>query len=241
MSRPSIDIDTTTTDQTPLLAGTPTPTTAPSSPSTRSPSPDPTTPTNASSDPLLTGHNATTTTTATNTALRAALRPRVILLALILVFLLELSIGMSIPPMNAVMESIICRQTHPDFFPPALTPAPFPSDQATVTLPGGIDGGGRRGELVLTDDPRCKGPDVQGYLAMLRGWQATFDCVPGIVGAVPFGVLSDRWGRRPVLGVSLGGIVGSMVFIYGVCECCISLGGWVLIGMRSRRGVGGWC
>ncbi len=118
---------------------------------------------------------------------------------------------MSIPPMNAVMESIICRQAHPDIFPP--TPPP-PLDQAVA---GGGRGGG--GGLVLTDDPRCKGPDVQGYLAMLRGWQATFDCVPGIVMAVPFGVLSDRWGRRPVLGVSLGGIVGSMVFTYGVCEC----------------------
>lgn len=209
MSRPSIDIDTTT-DQTPLLAGTPTPTTAPPSPSTRSPSPDPSTPTNASSDPTTTllAHNATTIK---NNPLRAALRPRVILLSLVLVFLLELSIGMSIPPMNAVMESIICRHAHPDVFPP---PPPPPSLGQAVAGGGGWGGG-----LVLTDDPRCKGPDVQGYLAVLRGWQATFECVPGIVGAVPFGVLSDRWGRRPVLGLSLGGVVGSVVFTYGVCEC----------------------
>ena len=208
MSRPSIDIDTTT-DQTPLLAGTPTPTAAPPSPSTRSPSPDPSTPTNASSDPTTTliTHNATTIK---NKPLRAALRPRVILLSLVLVFLLELSIGMSIPPMNAVMESIICRQAHPDVFVP---PPPPPPSLGQAAVAGG--GGG----LVLTDDPRCKGPDVQGYLAVLRGWQATFECVPGIVGAVPFGVLSDRWGRRPVLGLSLGGIVGSVVFMYGVCEC----------------------
>jgi hypothetical protein len=146
-----------------------------------------------------------------STRLRALLRPRVILLSMVLIFLVELSIGMSMPAINAVMESIICRQMHPAVF----VPAP--------TAPGGDAMGSdfaRRfaGGIVLSDDPRCKDPDVQGYLAMLRGWAATFECVPGIVGPVPYGILSDRWGRRPVLGLSFVGLVASVGFIYLVGE-----------------------
>ncbi len=207
MARPSINrIDTTPSaaageeaeeESAPLLAGTPTPT-APRS--TRSPSPSlpPSSP--ASSSYTTSADSAAAA--AAKTHLRALLRPRVILLSLVLIFLLELSIGVSLPPMNAIMESIICRQLHPDVFSP-----PAPAQRRFA-------GGG----LVLTDDPVCKSPDVQGYLAVLRGWQATFDCVPGIVGAVPYGVLSDRWGRRPLLGLSLGGIVASIVWVYGVCK-----------------------
>ncbi|KAL2133861.1 hypothetical protein VTI74DRAFT_1533 [Chaetomium olivicolor] len=186
----------------------------------------------------------TTTTTADDqdtsdgrlTALRAVLRPRVILLSFVLVFLLELSIGMSTAPTNAVMESIICRQMHPEVFPPRSSPPvtspglpppppgpPIPDQNLTsLSGEGNLEAaavGSIRyfaGGLILSDDPVCKGPDVQGYLAMLRGWQATFDCVPGIVGAVPYGVLSDRWGRRPVLALSLGGITLSLVWIYGI-------------------------
>ncbi|KAL2016178.1 hypothetical protein VTK56DRAFT_4096 [Thermocarpiscus australiensis] len=149
--------------------------------------------------------------------LRSLLRPRVILLSLALIFCVELGAGMMVSPATAVMESIICRQIHPDVFLPSggtgngkggrSRPGPGPGAPLLRHFAGG---------LVLADDPACKHPDVQGYLAMLRGWAATFDCIPGVIGALPYGVLSDRWGRRPVLGLGLLGIVLSVGFQYGV-------------------------
>jgi hypothetical protein len=189
--------------ETPLLAGTPTPTT---STSTRSPF---TTTTTIDDDDD--GDNDA------STRLRALLRPRVILLSMILIVLVELCIAISVPAINAVMESIICRQMHPDVFsPPPLVTAP-PADAMAVMGENFT----RRfaGGIVLTDDPRCnEDKDVQGYLVMLRGWAAAFECIPGIVGAVPYGILSDRWGRRPVLGLSFVGLVASVGFTYLVCE-----------------------
>jgi hypothetical protein len=221
------------TERTPLLAGTPTPT-ATTPPFLREETSTATTATYIN-DPEDDGSDPTNADALTQ--LRAALRPRVILLAFILVFLLELGIGMAVPPINAVMESIICRQMHPDAFSPPSPPPPPLSPPVVSPLPPpgtgtGIGIGSKRlaagiaehiirryaGGIVLSDDPICKSPDVQGYLAMLRGWSNTFECIPGIVGAVPYGILSDRWGRRPVLGLAVFGIVLSYVFMYGVCK-----------------------
>ncbi|KXJ91608.1 major facilitator superfamily domain-containing protein [Microdochium bolleyi] len=59
----------------------------------------------------------------------------------------------------------------------------------------------------------CKGPEVQGRLAMLQGWQLTAECIPGIIGAIPYGLLADKWGRRPVLVLSLAGYTLYIVFM----------------------------
>ena len=207
------------TERTPLLAGTPTPISSSRTPSYAEEE-EPTTP---------------TTTTITNNGhddddndddpanqpinhLRSLLRPRVLLLTFALLFLIELSIGTMVTPTNAIMESIICRQMHPDLFSNATSPSVSGGDGnsngSSTLIPVRHFAGG----VILADDPVCKGPDVQGYLAMLRGWQATFESVPGMLTAVPYGVLSDRWGRRGVLGLSLGGISLGVVWTFAVCK-----------------------
>ncbi|KAL2262526.1 hypothetical protein VTK26DRAFT_1056 [Humicola hyalothermophila] len=180
------------------------------------------------------------------TLLRAALRPRVLLLAFVLLFLLELSQGVVAAPTNAIMEAIICRRMHPDVF---LSPPPAEPGQNATALrapaqgPVGVDFNDRRrvagGGPVLTDDPACKAADVQGYLVMLRGWQFMFDCLPGILGTVPYGVLSDRWGRRPVLGLSVVGIVGSALWAYGVYYFSDVVPLWVSLFSSAFQLIGG--
>lgn len=172
---------------------------------------------------------ATSPSAAAASQLRALLRPRVIIISFIFIFLLELVIGISVPPINAIMESIICRQMHPDLFPlpgqghhPVVEPAiPTFPDMFSVGLAGQSLHRIRHfaGGVVLVDDPACKQPDVQGYLAMLRGWQNTFESIVGLLLTVPFGILSDRWGRRGVMALSMAGIVASYMFMYLVCEC----------------------
>jgi hypothetical protein len=52
----------------------------------------------------------------------------------------------------------------------------------------------------------CKVAPVQAKLAMLKGWDSMFSCIPGILLAVPFGTWADNVGRKPVLFISLVGI-----------------------------------
>ncbi|KAK4186417.1 major facilitator superfamily domain-containing protein [Podospora australis] len=185
------DTGTEQTDRTPLLGS-----------STRSVSP--------LSDTTVTTEDGHANDTSNNEASlliknegqRALIRPAVIALVFVVMFLVELGVGMSIPPMNAIMEAIICRQMHPDAFDTSPT---------TGTTLQYCAGG-----LILSDDPVCKSPDVQGYLAMLKGWTSTFECIPGILMAVPYGILSDRRGRRPVLGFTVVGMVLSQVFTFAV-------------------------
>ncbi|GLA64470.1 hypothetical protein AtubIFM55763_008508 [Aspergillus tubingensis] len=49
------------------------------------------------------------------------------------------------------------------------------------------------------DGPGCQMDRVQKEVALLQGWKDTLEQVPGILFAVPYGVLADRIGRRPVL------------------------------------------
>ncbi|KAK0628244.1 major facilitator superfamily domain-containing protein [Bombardia bombarda] len=128
---------------------------------------------------------------------RARLRPRVVILTFSVLFLLALGQFVTSPAINAVMESIICRDMHPEVL-------------------GAGDSASRRNALFLFTDTVCKDDKVQSRLATLRGWANTFECIPGMIGAVPYGILSDRWGRKPVLALSMVGVCLSYVFNYAV-------------------------
>jgi MFS family permease len=64
--------------------------------------------------------------------------------------------------------------------------------------------------LLDTDDNRCKEKATQSELSFIRGWQATFDIIPGLLTAVPYGLMADKYGRELVLSLSvLGGTITS--------------------------------
>ncbi len=124
----------------------------------------------------------------------------VVIIGFAILFLLELGAGSVTPPINEIIEDVLCRKYHPDLY-------------------GAFASG----------DPEsiCKGKDVQRKLAMIRGWAAAFDCIPGILAAIPFGILSDTWGRRPVLVLSLIGLSLEVVVDGIICTLACSglLGG----------------
>ncbi|OAA52645.1 Major facilitator superfamily domain, general substrate transporter [Beauveria brongniartii RCEF 3172] len=69
-------------------------------------------------------------------------------------------------------------------------------------------------------DPRCKDALVQGELSFIRGWQSTFDVIPGLLTAMPYTLMANEYGRPRVLSLSvLGGStgLGFVVFIVFIC------------------------
>lgn len=64
----------------------------------------------------------------------------------------------------------------------------------------------------------CKIPEVQDTVAQLFGWQAFFDGLPGLLLAMPYGVMADKRGRQPVTFLSKLGMLLAMSWILIVCE-----------------------
>jgi MFS family permease len=64
-----------------------------------------------------------------------------------------------------------------------------------------------RGSNSFVRNDNCKSPEVQGELALINGWKDTFDQVPGILLALPYGFAADRVGRKPIMALSLTGLI----------------------------------
>ncbi|TPX11094.1 uncharacterized protein E0L32_007955 [Thyridium curvatum] len=111
-------------------------------------------------------------------------RQNVTILCFAAIFLAELGIAIMTPAWNAVMEDLICQRY----------------------VPRAADG------QLLADDPRCKDPRIQGELAMLRGWQASFEGIPAILCAIPFGIMADKVGRKPVMLLAWTGLLLNLLW-----------------------------
>ncbi|KAK2052489.1 ATP synthase F0 [Colletotrichum caudatum] len=103
---------------------------------------------------------------------------RVIGMAMTFIIIIEIGLHLQIPASLQLMEEIICREHYSDLI---------------------------RSEGV--HDNVCKSALVQGELAMIKGWQASFNSIPPLLTAIPCGVIADKYGRRPVLSLAMLGIM----------------------------------
>jgi len=104
---------------------------------------------------------------------------------IISIFLVEIGDYMMRAPLARILENIVCRKY-------------YESTSSFIILP------------IPEED--CKIGSIQGELAMLKGWDITFSCIPGLFLAVPYGVLADKYGRKLVWGLCSTGIVLSTVW-----------------------------
>ncbi|KAL1869217.1 hypothetical protein Plec18167_007883 [Paecilomyces lecythidis] len=75
---------------------------------------------------------------------------------------------------------------------------------------------GKQADITIAKDT-CKSEPVQSELALVNGWKETSDVLPGILLSVPYGVLADHWGRKPVLLLGILGTLLGEIWVRVVC------------------------
>lgn len=73
------------------------------------------------------------------------------------------------------------------------------------------------------DEASCKIPPVQNELAALTGLKFTFDALPGLLTALYYGSIADKFGRRLVLALCCAGTMCSLLWILFICYADTSL------------------
>ncbi|KAG0158351.1 MFS multidrug transporter, putative [Penicillium digitatum] len=119
--------------------------------------------------------------------------PKKLLISIVCaIFLLSVDFGffLSTAPQIAVYEEIICRNQ-------------APLHRANRTL--------------IPEANPCKAEAVQAELALVIGYQNAFDVVPGLLLSLPYGVMADRWGRKPLVYLSMLGILLGEIWVRIVC------------------------
>lgn len=64
----------------------------------------------------------------------------------------------------------------------------------------------------------CKIEPVQSDVAMLKGWQVFLDNIPSILLAIPFGILADKYGRKPIILLNSIALCLRVSWIMVVCH-----------------------
>lgn len=64
----------------------------------------------------------------------------------------------------------------------------------------------------------CKIEPVQSDVAMLKGWQVFLDNIPSILLAIPFGILADKYGRKPIILLNSIALCLRISWIMVVCH-----------------------
>lgn len=110
-----------------------------------------------------------------------------------MIAIIDVGAYLSEPPKTRVFEANICQHYYEENDPSKIGP----------------DG--------RVPENLCKIDEVQQKLAMIFGWQDTFDAIPGMLMAVPFGALADKLGRKWIFAVSLVGLQLNSIWILLVC------------------------
>ncbi|KAK1599324.1 major facilitator superfamily transporter [Colletotrichum navitas] len=112
-----------------------------------------------------------------------ATSPRAVILVLALLkFALTYKLTIQMMPIMRLIEDHICHQHY------------------------------RLGPEARIPEMKCKVDDVQRDLAWLQGWQALFGAVVNMTVAFPYGVLSDRIGRKAGMLLAYIGTLGALIW-----------------------------
>jgi hypothetical protein len=117
-----------------------------------------------------------------------------VILCLFLIAVIDVGAFLGEPPRTRVYEANICLSYYREH------------DTSVIGADGTIP------------EKLCKIDQVQQTLAMIFGWQDTFDAIPAVLLAVPFGTLADRVGRKWIFAASLVGLQLNAAWILLICK-----------------------
>lgn len=122
-------------------------------------------------------------------------KPWIVLVFLVFVLVTIVDVGafLAEPPKTRVFEANLCLRYYEEY------------DPSKIEKDGSVP------------EALCKIDQVQQKLAMIFGWQDTFDAIPGLVLAIPFGALADKWGRKWIFVASLVGLQLNSAWILLIC------------------------
>ncbi|KAF7906922.1 hypothetical protein EAE99_011989 [Botrytis elliptica] len=130
------------------------------------------------------------TTVGTHSLIHQTHSPRIIILLLTtIVFIIGFGIYLVWIPSMRIYEDILCHRYYEE-----------------------LQGRGEVGLSSTIDEARCKGDKVQEELNILTAVLETLKALPGMFMAVPYGLLADKIGRKPVFALSILGLLLSLLF-----------------------------
>ncbi|KAJ5088497.1 hypothetical protein N7456_012113 [Penicillium angulare] len=142
--------------------------------------------------PLLAGNASMHSTTASKNRRN---RKKFLILVVSAIFILAADFGtnLSVAPQTAIFEQIICQKYS--------------------------ELGGALNTTDITFDTMnpCKSETVQGELALVLGYKEGLDVLPTMFLSIPYGVLSDHWGRKSVICLGITGLILSELWTRLVC------------------------
>ncbi|KAK4219174.1 major facilitator superfamily domain-containing protein [Rhypophila decipiens] len=170
-------------------------------------------------------------------------RRRLVLISLLVLFMVLLEFGMTFisTPLYQIQEDIICRQLLPpghNFT--AVSSAPVPPMLARLSHRNEKNKTASNPELPTASSPpdddennpsspppsECKtSPLVQAEFSIINSWSVVLQLLPGLVMAVPMGLLADKHGRTVVMALSMAGMTLGYGFSILVCSVPDFFGG----------------
>ncbi|KAF7951967.1 uncharacterized protein EAE97_001464 [Botrytis byssoidea] len=145
------------------------------------------------------------TTVDTHSVILQTHSPRIIILLLTtIVFIIGFGIYLTWIPSMRIYEDILCHRYYEE-----------------------LQGQSGVGPSSTIDEARCKGDKIQEELNILTAVLETLKALPGMFMAVPYGLLADKIGRKPVFALSILGLLLSLLFeIFIMSE-------WMMLPIRA--------